>query len=552
MSTAEPLNPTLELVRDGRVERVFEIRGTDLHLGRLPGLDVQFDDTRVSRHHARVERRPDGSCYVVDLESKSSTLLNGRRLTPFQPALLRDGFRIRIVEHELVFRDQSVKLLDGPDGGPTVIDAHGDLTTVGLARRSPAPAAAFQAVLDVNRALGGGAELNVVISRALDGLMAVFPRAERGFVLTAEPDGTYPLLAVRHRLGPGRPPELSRTILDLVINQGKAVLISDALIDPRFMDHKSVASALRTALCVPLPGHDGHALGMVQIDSLALTHGFMAADLDLLAALALPIGVAVENHRLLTTQASWAAAGEIQLALLPRGRPDLPGYAFWECYRPALEVGGDLYDYIPVEPSSSPATATEPTRWAVAVGDVSGKGMPAALMMAGTSPEVRQLVRAGVAPDEVMRRVNHRVSERGLDNRFITLVLVEIDPLTHCMNVASAGHLPPLIRRADGSIEFVTDTLTGYPLGIELDAEYGSAVVELQPGDVVILLSDGVIDAQDRLSERFGDERLRRAITDAPQGAAATGEAILAAVCNHAAGRSQFDDITLVCFGRDR
>jgi phosphoserine phosphatase RsbU/P len=551
MSTVEPLHPTLELVRDGRVERAFEIRGTDLHLGRLPGLDVQFDDTRVSRHHARIERRPDGSCYVVDLESKSSTLLNGRRLLPFQPALLRDGSRIRIVEYELVFRDHSVKLRDLPDDGPTVIESHGDLTSVSLARRSPAPAAAFQAVLDVNRALGGGAELGVAIGRALDGLMAVFPRADRGFVLSAEPDGTIPLLAVRHRHGPGRPPELSRTILGQVINQGNAVLISDALVDPRFMDHKSVASALRTALCVPLPGHDGHPLGMVQIDSQALTHGFTAADLDLLAALAVPIGVAVENHRLLTTHATWAAASEIQLALLPRARPDLPGYSFWECYRPALEVGGDLYDYIAVEPSP-PAHEPGPTRWAVTVGDVSGKGMAAALMMAGTAPEVRQLVRSGVPPHEVMTRVNQRVSARGLDNRFITLVLVEIDPRSHRMTVASAGHLPPLIRRADGTIECLSEEFTGYPLGIEDDAEYDSASVELQPGDVVILLSDGVIDAQDRESERFGDESLRRAVADAPQGAAATGEAILAAVCNHAAGRSQFDDITLVCFSRDR
>ena len=117
------------------------------------------------------------------------------------------------------------------------------------------------------------------------------------------------------------------------------------------MRAKSVVSTFRTALCVPLPGHDGRPVGMVQLDRRTGKKGFKAGDLDLLAALAVPVGVAVENHWLLKERASWAAAREIQLSLLPRDRPEVPGYAFWECYLPTLEVGGDLYDYIKVEPA---------------------------------------------------------------------------------------------------------------------------------------------------------------------------------------------------------
>ena len=102
------------------------------------------------------------------------------------------------------------------------------------------------------------------------------------------------------------------------------------------MRSKSVVSSFRTALCVPLPGHDGRPVGMVQLDRRTGKKGFKPGDLDLLAALAVPVGVAVENHWLLKERASWAAAREIQLSLLPRDRPEVPGYSFWECYLPTL------------------------------------------------------------------------------------------------------------------------------------------------------------------------------------------------------------------------
>ena len=109
----------------------------------------------------------------------------------------------------------------------------------------------------------------------------------------------------------------------------------------------------------------------------------------------------------------------------------------------------------------------------------------------------------------------------------------------------------PLIRRSDGKIEEPGRETSGIPLGVEAEAAYQSFTVSLEPGDVVVLYSDGATDGRDRRDQRFGEGRFRAALADAPSGVAGIGEALLAAVREHASGRSQFDDITLVCFGRN-
>ena len=550
MSSPHALGPTLQLIRGGRTERIYELKGPDLHIGRIPGLDVYLDDARVSRHHARVEHRPNGTSYLVDLESKSCTQLDGQRLTPFQPVPLRNGSRIKIVGYELVFHDHAIQMDESGEGDSTILETLNDLSTEYLARRSIEPAQALKAILEINKALGGGAELNEVLGRALDALMAVFASADRGFILIAGSDGTPRLRALRQRAGHAQLPVLSRAILGQVMQDGKAILIKDTAADPRFMRAKSVVSTFRTALCVPLPGHDGRPLGMVQLDRRTGKKGFKAGDLDLLAALAVPVGVAVENHWLLKERASWAAAREIQLSLLPRDRPEVGGYAFWECYLPTLEVGGDLYDYIKVEPAGT-GTAS-PAPWAVTVGDVAGKGMPAALVVAGICPEVRHLVRSGVEPGEVLAQVNRHLCDRGVGGRFVTMAMTEIDPRSHEMTVVNAGHMDPLVRRASGAIEAVGRSGAGTPLGVIGSAVYRPVEVALEPGDLVVLYTDGVTESMDRDRQPFGVERLTAVLAAAPQGVAAAGEAILAAVREHAVGRSQSDDITIVCFERNR
>jgi serine phosphatase RsbU (regulator of sigma subunit) len=549
MNHPQGAGPRLEVCGPDLPAQIIELKGADLQIGRAPGQDIRLDDARVSRHHARLEHRRDGSAFIVDLDSKSSTELNGRKLAAFQPAKLRDGSLIKIVEYELVFRDPRVAPPEKAPGYSTVLESLDDLSSSRLARSSSYPAEALEAVLDVNRALGGGSDLDDMLGRALDGLMTVFPAMERGFILIVDPQGQPRVRAVRQRGGSAQALVLSSTLIEHVLHQGKAVLIRDTTDDSRFNGVESVISTVRTALCVPLLGHAGERLGMVQLDRSAGKSGYKPGDLDLLAAVSVPIAVVVENQRLLKERASWAAAREIQLALLPRGSPKIRGYAFWECYRPSLEVGGDLYDYIAIErPAGVGARDTE--LWGVAIGDVAGKGMPAALLAASIRPEIRHMVNIGVALEEVMARVNRHIINAEFDGRFLTMALLQLDVRSHEITVVNAGHVEPLVRRAGGAIEPVHNEGAGPPLGVDPRAVYKTVTVPLSPGDTVILYTDGVTDAQNANEEPFGEERLRQTLSKAQRGAAAAGEAVLAGVTDFAPGPTQFDDITIICFER--
>lgn len=552
MKFGDGVGATLEMVRGGRTERVIELRGTDLHIGRHPQVGVTLDHPRVSLYHARVERRFDGTYRVVDLMSKNSTHVDGVRLQPFEPTPVREGSRIRIVDYEFIFHEPAARV-----GGPgevaksTVLGTLEDLSSTSLVQRAADPAEALRGVLDVVQALGGATGLDERLDRALVGLMAILPRAERGFVATQEADGSLPLRASRRAAGPaGPPPVLSRTIVEEVLRKGRALLIKDVFFDERFKDRESLAGTIRTAICAPLIGREGRPIGLVQLDGSSPKARFKEEDLDLLAALAAPIAAAVENDRLLRERASWAAAAEIQRALLPRSRPQVPGYSFWEFYRTAEDVGGDLYDYIRVEAPDAPADA--PSRWCVSLGDVSGHGMPSAIIMAGVCPEVRLLARAGFPPEEVLAYVNRSCYDSGVTNRFVTMLLAEVDPVAHRLTIASAGHPSPLIRRVDGRVEALECPGTGSPLGVERDPSYLPSAFDLAPGEVVVFYSDGLVDAIDESGGAFGRERLEQAVARCGGGADEVGESILGTLGQHIKDRHPLDDVSIVCIGRSR
>ena len=268
----------------------------------------------------RIELHSDGNYYLVDTSRNQTTYLNGRRILEARPVLLADGDRITIGDEHVVFRCESRVLPVESDDRSSVLETIADLSSFHLAKRMRRPAETLRAVLNVNRSLGGGGELDEVLGRFVDSLMELFPMTECGLIVTAEPDGGLPVRAMRTRGGPPPKLTLSRTILRQVLEQGEAVLIRDVATDERFNSQGSISALFRSAVCVPLLGSAGRSIGMIQLGAgPERGSSFTGEELDLLAALAVPVASAVENHRLLGDRAPLGGRpGDPEGALAPR------------------------------------------------------------------------------------------------------------------------------------------------------------------------------------------------------------------------------------------
>jgi serine phosphatase RsbU (regulator of sigma subunit) len=248
-----------------------------------------------------------------------------------------------------------------------------------------------------------------------------------------------------------------------------------------------------------------------------------------------------EGSLLLPSFHELVLAGRVQPGIMP-AVPELPGYEFFAHYQPLYPVGGDYYDFVRLPDD----------RLAIAVGDVAGKGLPAALLMAQFAAETRHRVRLAPALEAAAADLNGQLREYALDELFITLCLGVLELGTRRFTFCSAGHPLPLVRRADGRIEELGADGSGFPLGIMPDAQYRHVSLELAPGDAVLLFSDGVTDALSARGERYHaaeDSRLRTRLGLAGGSPKAIGREIIRDLEAFSAGRSQFDDITLICFG---
>jgi sigma-B regulation protein RsbU (phosphoserine phosphatase) len=228
-------------------------------------------------------------------------------------------------------------------------------------------------------------------------------------------------------------------------------------------------------------------------------------------------GVALENellrqdmrrHERLDRQLSIGA--EIQAQLLPDHCPVIEGVELAARCRPAFELGGDYYDFIPVQPDRV-GRRREQGPWAVVIGDVMGKGVPAGLLMTLLRGMLRAEVLSGLPPDRILHDLN-RMAQEDLahSHRFVTLFYSDYDPRRRRLRYANAAHNPPLLwRRQQGRVERLD--APGLLIGLQHEAEYGSGEVLLDPGDVLLYYTDGVTEASGFRGERFEEERLLRA-----------------------------------------
>jgi sigma-B regulation protein RsbU (phosphoserine phosphatase) len=235
------------------------------------------------------------------------------------------------------------------------------------------------------------------------------------------------------------------------------------------------------------------------------------------------------------------------IALMPHPTPVFPGWDIWLFTRPANDVGGDLVDFLKIDDN----------RAFIVLGDVAGKGLPAALLMAKLQATLRALAPEFTSLSEIGSRVNTILNRDGLPNRFATLVYLEVSPVSGCVRVLNAGHMPPLLMEVRTSAQGVKTTIVGematgsLALSLLPDAHYAEQTVDLAPGDTMIVYSDGVTEAMDDKQDFFGDDRLRAmlpALSSLP--VAQVGGRIVDAVDTFVGSARPHDDLSVVVLRR--
>ncbi|MCW5852827.1 MAG: SpoIIE family protein phosphatase [Anaerolineae bacterium] len=336
-------------------------------------------------------------------------------------------------------------------------------------------------------------------------------------------------------------------IIGWVASHGEPLLANDVAHEPRYSpDPEAVLRSTRSELSVPLKV-ETRVLGVLDVQSNRL-NAFDKDDLFVLQTLADQIAVAIEEARLYQEtlarqrlEQELALAAEIQSSLLPESPPDIPGWAVAAFWRPALEMAGDFYDFL---------TLTE-GRYGFVIADVSDKGIPAAIFMAVARSSIRASVLGRRAPAEALERANTLLLKDTRTDMFVTLCYCILDPSRGALVYVNAGHTPPLMYRpATDQAEYLTSH--GIVLGAIEPIHLEEQCTEMEPGDVLVLYTDGVTEAINMAEEDFGEERLAQVVRQAHhQSPADIINSIISAVTAHAGDMEQFDDFALVVIKRE-
>jgi sigma-B regulation protein RsbU (phosphoserine phosphatase) len=321
---------------------------------------------------------------------------------------------------------------------------------------------------------------------------------------------------------------------------------------------RSALNDLSTELLVPLPGRNRLA-GVIALGPKRSEEPYSRTDRQLLQSVATQAGLALENAELFENLSSEIAqrervsreieiAREVQERLFPQTRPEISDTDMAGSCRPAQIVGGDYYDYFALPPRS--LESAEGPRLALALGDISGKGISAALLMASLRASLRSA--AQLQPGDLvtlMRHVNRLVYESSTTNRYATFFYAEFDPLTRVLNYVNAGHNPPILVRGREQIALEA---TGTVIGLLPEVFYTKASLLLRSGDVLIAFTDGISEAMNGAEEEWGEDRMiaaARTLLDQPE-CTATAQQLIECILNAADGFTasapQHDDMTLL------
>ncbi|MBN2371395.1 MAG: SpoIIE family protein phosphatase [Vicinamibacteria bacterium] len=551
--------PRIEMEKgDGRSWSV-PLRGDHVTIGRSQDNDICLPDQWLSRHHAEIRRRANDH-YLIDLGSRNGSFINESRARNEEK--LKHGDLIRLGENRLRFLDDEREPAFGKPTLPTeAVPPRTKVFTMSemFATHEPSfvenDASALQ-----NRSLGLIAEtasillvehrpLPDIYERILSLLMRAVP-AERAAILRLEGDPPEPTIkASRSRCGESIA-RISRSIARKVVRERVVLLLPDIMEDADLSSRESIlTTGIRSALCAPLwfraPSSDQDAvIGLVYLDTRRHDRPLCDADVPIASALANIAAAKIENVRLLDEsiekrrlEEDIRVAAEVQRSLLPRDLPRVAGHDLAGSTRPCHAVGGDYYDLL-----------ADDHRLLLSLGDVSGKGTSAALLMSVLRASARAHWRDD-APAAAMARINRTVFENTPANRYVTFFLAALDIRDDRLRFVNAGHNPGLLIRAGGGVERLRDG--GVALGVFEEAHYEEGETRLLPGDTLLLYSDGVTETWNEREEEFGEAGLIGVVTRCRRlGASAIESEIYQELERFAPGTRAMDDRTLLVVKR--
>jgi len=524
----------------------WPLEGAVLGIGRSSRHPIHIPDGTVSKDHAEITSRA-GQFYLRDLGSRNGTRVNGREAT--EPILLEAGDQVEIGHVTL--------LLSGDEARPRL--RLNEQSIVGTTLRLKAenildqrvaagrdPARLVHLLADAGQLLVMPRPLKETCDELLQFVEKAVPATRYVLLMDQGPDAEPLQIAARTKGGRAdRPLVLSRSIMRKVLAECASVLTRDTAVDPRFQAQQSiVAQSVQSAMAVPLFDNE-KVLGLIYVDSADRGIAFDDDQLELLTLLANMAAVKITNARLLDADRErariaqeLATATHIQRGLLPESPPTIAGWELDAFIEACNEVGGDLYDFH-VRPDG---------RLVFLVGDVTGKGMGAALLMSSFLASARVLYDSCADPADLSRRLGamlHRTTDR---RRFVTGVVGCLDTATGRLDYVNAGHPPPLLARGGGLRELESG---GPPFGVLPEFPYATLSTVIEPGETLALFTDGIPEAQ-KGEAMFDDAGVRAAVLEESGAAdlATMRERLLARVDEFLAGSPRTDDITLLLMRR--
>ncbi len=555
-------------------------------MGRHPDCDLVLDNVAISRQHAQI-LESHGSYFLEDMRSRNGTYLNDKLIEGREE--LADGDQLRICDVSLRFDlnasaysiakihkpGQEELGADGPAGvefdsvdesrifilpdafpepefeSSSTIRRKAQLPRANDSKSIARPEVKLRGIMEITRALSRQLEVDAVLPKLLATLFNIFPLADQGFVLLKDADSDkLKVKATQARGGSltgNTEPDavaVSMTVVRFAMRSGESILSANIADDTRFKQSTSLAKmGVRSMICVPLLDEDEEPLGVIQIVSRNETMSFDEDDLDLLESLAMQASLAIQNARLheealerRELERDLAFATQVQLGFLPKSRPKIPGYIFGDYYEAALSVGGDYFDYIPLPDG----------RIVITIGDVAGKGMPAALLMARLYSSTRLQLLTSPTPAVAISRLNAEIASSGLGHRFITFLCMVLNPKTHEMRVVNAGHLTPILKSANGSIRTFGKELASLPLGIVPDMVYEEMSLTIAVGDTIVAFTDGATEAMNADQSIYGRTRLEELVAGAHGTIEETLHKITVEVESFTADLATRDDLCLI------